>query len=276
MLDDVTIVTMAEQHWPAVAEIYADGIATGNATFDDEPPNWLQFDADKLPGHRHVAIGSAGDVLGWVAASPVSNRCVYTGVVEHSVYVRPTAVRRGIGRLLLDALIASTESAGIWTVQSGIFPENTASLALHRRAGFREVGLRHRLGQMTHGRYAGQWRDVVLLERRSPRVGTEPPSDRRACARAMSTPSSTVNDQRKAIAERGRHALMVQSREDGRVRSPLTVAAVQPACAAYDVAANAAKSTCTWPGWRTVRRVARAGSPRRGDRPHVPGLRGLR
>lgn len=107
-------------------------------------------------------------------ASPVSERCVYTGVVEHSVYVHPSAGAQGIGRLLLDQLVASTETAGIWTIQSGVLPENAASLALHRRAGFREVGVRHRLGQMTHGRYAGQWRDVILLERRSPIVGSNP------------------------------------------------------------------------------------------------------
>lgn len=174
VMDDLTVVAMSDQHWPAVSAIYTLGIATGNATFEGQPPSWEQFDADKLAEHRYVAIGSAGDVLGWVAASPVSDRCVYTGVVEHSVYVHPSAGGQGIGRLLLDELVASAESAGIWTIQSGVFPENTASLALHRRAGFREVGVRHRLGQMTHGRYAGQWRDVILLERRSPIVGSNP------------------------------------------------------------------------------------------------------
>jgi L-amino acid N-acyltransferase YncA len=110
----------------------------------------------------------------WPAVSAVSDRCVYTGVIEHSVYVHPAASRRGIGHLLLNALIASTETAGIWTIQSGIFPENTASLALHRKAGFREVGIRLRLGRMTHGPYTGQWRDVILLERRSPHTGIDP------------------------------------------------------------------------------------------------------
>jgi L-amino acid N-acyltransferase YncA len=105
----------------------------------------------------------ANTVLGWVAASAVSDRCVYSGVVEHSVYVHPEARGRGIGRKLLDALIASTEAAGIWTIQSGIFPENEASIAMHKAAGFRIVGLRERLGQ-----HHGRWRDVILLERRSP------------------------------------------------------------------------------------------------------------
>ena len=170
-LHEVGVVPLTERHWPEVREIYAHGIAGGNATFDDQPPTWEQFDANKLSEYCFVSM-AAGDALGWVAASPVSGRCVYAGVVEHSVYVHPAAAGQGIGRLLLAALIASTETAGIWTIQSGVFPENTASLALHRRAGFREVGVRHRLGHMTHGPYAGQWRDVILLERRSPVTGT--------------------------------------------------------------------------------------------------------
>jgi phosphinothricin acetyltransferase len=109
-----------------------------------------------------VAVGPAADLLGWVAVTPVSGRSVYAGVVEHSVYVAPRAAGRGVGRLLLAALIGSTEAAGIWTIQSGVFPENTASLALHARAGFRVVGTRERIG-----RHHGRWRDVVLLERRS-------------------------------------------------------------------------------------------------------------
>jgi L-amino acid N-acyltransferase YncA len=107
-------------------------------------------------------------VLGWVAVSPVSSRPVYAGVVEHSVYVDPAAQGRGIGRLLLAALVASTDAAGIWTIQSAIFPENAASLALHRTAGFRVVGVRERIGR--HASQGGRWRDVVFLERRSPYV----------------------------------------------------------------------------------------------------------
>ena len=107
-----------------------------------------------------------GRVLGWAAASAVSDRCVYAGVIEHSVYVDPAARGRGVGRALLDALLDSAAAGGVWTVQSGIFPENSASIALHTAAGFRVVGTRERLGRMTYGPLAGQWRDVVLMERR--------------------------------------------------------------------------------------------------------------
>jgi L-amino acid N-acyltransferase YncA len=158
------IETMTDVHAAAVLAIYQAGIDEGNATFETCAPGWPTFTAARLPGHRYVAI-TAGQVTGWVAASPVSGRCVYAGVVEHSVYVHPAARGRGIGRGLLEALIGSTEAAGIWTVQSGIFPENTASLALHRAAGFRVVGTRERIGQ-----HHGRWRDVVLIERRSPVV----------------------------------------------------------------------------------------------------------
>ncbi|RDH95592.1 MULTISPECIES: GNAT family N-acetyltransferase [unclassified Curtobacterium] len=167
----VTVRPMTAADWPSVETIYREGIATGNATFEAEPPSWEAFDAGKLPEHRFVAV--AGDeVLGWVAVSPTSTRPVYRGVVEHSVYVAATARGRGVGHLLLDALIASTEAAGIWTIQSGIFPENTASRALHGRHGFRELGTRERIGLMTFGPWTGQWRDNVLVERRSPRAGS--------------------------------------------------------------------------------------------------------
>ncbi|MEO7234968.1 MAG: N-acetyltransferase family protein [Lapillicoccus sp.] len=156
--------------------IYAAGIATGHATFEAQPPDWTAFDAAKLPDHRWVALGDDGSVLGWVAVTPVSDRCVYAGVVEHSVYVDPAAQGRGVGRHLLDALAASTEAAGIWTIQSGVFPENAPSLVLHRAAGFRVVGTRERVGRMTHGPLAGSWRDVVLLERRSNLAGALEPS----------------------------------------------------------------------------------------------------
>lgn len=167
----MSVVPLSVEHWPEVERIYAAGIATGHATFESEPPSWEQFDAVKLPGQRLVAL-EAGRVVGWAAASGVSDRCVYAGVAEHSVYVDPAASGRGIGRLLLDALVASTEAAGIWTLQSGVFPENTASLAVHRSAGFRVVGTRERVGRMSYGPMAGQWRDVVFIERRSDRAGT--------------------------------------------------------------------------------------------------------
>jgi phosphinothricin acetyltransferase len=171
----VSVVPMRPDHAVQVLEIYRLGIDEGNATFETAAPTWDAFDASHLPDHRFVALdqgpghdldrADAGTVLGWVAAVPVSERCVYAGVVEHSVYVHPAARGRGIGAALLAALAASTEAAGIWTIQSGIFPENTASLALHDRAGFRRVGVRERLG-----RHHGQWRDVVLVERRSPNL----------------------------------------------------------------------------------------------------------
>jgi L-amino acid N-acyltransferase YncA len=151
-----------------VLAIYQSGLDSGQASFETTAPAWEAFDAAKLPLHRHVAIdASTGQVLGWAAASAVSDRCVYAGVIEHSVYVAPDSRRSGIGAALLAALTGSAEAAGIWTVQSGVFPENTASLRLHERAGFRVVGTRERIG-CHHGR----WRDVVFIERRSSVAGT--------------------------------------------------------------------------------------------------------
>lgn len=150
-----------------VLAIYQEGLDTGQASFETTAPTWAQFDAAKLGRHRYVAAeaGPSGEVLGWIAAVPVSDRCCYSGVVEHSVYVSLRAQGRGVGAALLAALIASTEEEGIWTIQSGVFPENTPSLRLHAKAGFRTVGVRERLGRLN-----GRWRDVVLLERRSPLV----------------------------------------------------------------------------------------------------------
>ncbi|HYI59061.1 MAG TPA: GNAT family N-acetyltransferase [Microlunatus sp.] len=167
------VLPLTREHWPQVEAIYAAGIATGHATFESEPPAWEVFDRERLPDHRLVIVEPVGGVLAWAAVSAVSDRRVYAGVVEHSVYVDPSAQGRRIGRLVLDALIASTEAAGIWTIQSGVFGENTASLRLHRAAGFEVVGVRRRLGRMTHGPLAGRWRDVIMLERRSPVVGVE-------------------------------------------------------------------------------------------------------
>lgn len=158
---------MTPEDWQGVERIYASGIATGHATFEDAPPTWEQFDADKLRDQRLVAVNGAGQIVGWAAASAVSDRCVYAGVVEHSVYVDPTVAGRGIGQLLLEALAESTEEAGIWTIQSGIFPENEVSLRLHERVGFGVVGTRGRVDRMTFGPMAGRWRDVVFVERRS-------------------------------------------------------------------------------------------------------------
>jgi len=158
------VVELRPEHWPAVARIYAEGIATGDATFETEVPEWQSWDAGHLRQHRFVALRH-GEVVGWVAASAVSDRCVYAGVVEHSVYVAENARDQGIGRTLLESLIASTEAAGIWTIQSGIFPENVASLRLHERVGFELVGRRKRIGKRH-----GVWRDVLMVERRSPVV----------------------------------------------------------------------------------------------------------
>lgn len=149
------------EHWPDVRRIYAAGILTGNATFETEPPTWEHWNGSHLSAHRFVAFGN-GRVVGWTAVSPVSDRCVYGGVVENSVYVDEPDRGRGIGRLLLERLVASTEAAGIWTIQTGIFPENEASLRLHERVEFQIVGRRKRLGKLN-----GVWRDVLLLERRS-------------------------------------------------------------------------------------------------------------
>jgi L-amino acid N-acyltransferase YncA len=148
-----------------VLEIYQAGLDTGDASFETAAPSWERFDRARLPGHRYVvADAGTGTVLGWIAASAVSDRCVYAGVVEHSVYVHPGHRGRGLASALLRAFLDSTESAGIWTVQSGVFPDNAASLRLHARAGFRTVGTREKIG-----RHHGRWRDVVLLERRSRR-----------------------------------------------------------------------------------------------------------
>jgi len=161
----VRIVPMTDEHADQVIDIYRLGIATGHATFETEPPTWDAFTAGRLPQHRLVALDQREQVVGWVACSPVSDRCVYAGVVEHSVYVHPDHHGQGIGRALLQALIESTERANVWTIQSGVFPENTASLALHVACGFRTVGTRQRIGQ-----HHGQWRDVTLIERRSPAI----------------------------------------------------------------------------------------------------------
>ena len=165
---DVLIRPMRAADAGQVLAIYQAGLDTGQASFETTAPDWDAFDAGKLPLHRHVAVDAATRrVLGWAAASAVSSRCVYAGVIEHSVYVDPARRRAGIGAALLAALTGSAEAAGIWTIQSGVFPENTASLRLHQKAGFRIVGTRERIG-----RHHGRWRDVVFLERRSGAAGT--------------------------------------------------------------------------------------------------------
>ena len=152
---------LTHEDWPAVQAIYEQGIAGGNATFETEAPSWDDWDRTHLEGHRLVALQD-GKVVGWAALSPVSERCVYQGVAENSVYVADEAQGRGVGRALLEELIARSERDGIWTIQTGIFPENEGSIELHRRCGFRVVGVRERLGE-----HHGVWRDVVFMERRS-------------------------------------------------------------------------------------------------------------
>lgn len=165
-MSTIGIRAMQPADWPAVRAIYREGLATGNASFDAEPPTWKAFDEGKLMAGRLVAVDAGGDVTGWVAASAVSHREVYRGVVEHSVYVATDVRGGGIGRALLGALLDAMDVAGVWTVQSSIFTENSASLALHDQAGFRRVGHRERIALMTYGPWAGQWRDTVLVERR--------------------------------------------------------------------------------------------------------------
>jgi len=163
----VEIAPLRADDWASVREIYREGIATGNATFETDAPSWEAWNA------AHLAIGRLlaridGRIAGWIALSPVSERCVYAGVAELSVYVASSARGHGVGKALLEAAIADAERAGIWTLQSGTFPENAASIALQKACGFREVGRREGLGKMN-----GRWRDVVLLERRSRLAGAD-------------------------------------------------------------------------------------------------------
>jgi phosphinothricin acetyltransferase len=164
---------MLEAHWPAVRTIYQAGIDTGHATFATAPPaTWEAFQRDHPAQFSIVALNGSW-VRGWAALAPVSGRCMDAGVAEVSVYVAPAAQGQGMGRLLLEALIERSEAGQVWTLQAGIFPENTASLALHRAVGFTDVGLRRGLGKMRCGPLAGRWRDVLLLERRSSVAGRD-------------------------------------------------------------------------------------------------------
>lgn len=164
----VRVEPMAPADWPEVRRIYADGIATGNASLEREAPDWQHFDHSHRPDCRFVARDVAGGpVLGWTALGSYSARTVYRGVAWESVYVAEAARGRGVARALLDALVTASEAAGVWTLLAGVLAENAASLAVHERAGFRRVGVQHAMGQDASGR----WRDVVLLERRSSTVG---------------------------------------------------------------------------------------------------------
>ena len=156
---------MRDADWPAVREIYREGIETGDATFQTAAPEWAEWDGGHLR-HSRLVARQQGSIGGWAALSAVSRRECYAGVAEVSIYIAGEHHGRGLGRRLLAALIVESEAHGIWTLQAGIFPENRASIALHKRLGFREVGVRERIG-----RRDGRWRDTVLLERRSQSVG---------------------------------------------------------------------------------------------------------
>ncbi len=162
---------MRPEDWPQVEAIYREGIDAGNATFESDPPTWDAFDTGKISDVRLVATGENDTVIGWAAASPVSSRAAYRGVIAHSVYVSEAAQGRGVGRELLSAFLHAAEEAGYWMVQSSIFPENTASIILHEEAGFRTVGRREAIALMSYGPHADQWRDTVLVEWRSTRQG---------------------------------------------------------------------------------------------------------
>jgi len=176
---DYPILPMPPDLWPAVREIYREGVATGNATFETELPDWEKWDSSHRKDCRLIALEPFDEdteevlislhkltVLGWAALSPVSTRPVYRGVAEVSVYVSAAARGRGVGKALLQVLVQESEANGVWTLQAGVFPENTASVALHKSCGFRKVGVRRQIGKL-----GDSWRDVLLLERRSPSIG---------------------------------------------------------------------------------------------------------
>lgn len=163
----IEIIPLEPAHWERVRQIYLDGIATGHATFETSAPSWEYWDANHLKAGRIVAISAdSGEVLGWAALNRVSPRSVYAGVAEVSVYVANEARQMGVGKVLLSTLVQASEQNGIWTLQASVFPENGASLSLHRNCGFREVGIRERIGRLN-----GVWRDTILLERRSRLMG---------------------------------------------------------------------------------------------------------
>jgi len=162
---NMQLTVLLPEHWPAVKAIYEDGLATGQASFQTSAPTWEEWDKAHLTHSRLIAIDSE-TIAGWAALTPVSGRCVYAGVAEVSVYIAARYRGQGVGKMLLSNLIEESEAGGIWTLQAGIFPENTASIRLHDALGFRQVGRRERIGQ-----HYGVWRDTVLLERRSAKVG---------------------------------------------------------------------------------------------------------
>lgn len=165
---DYAIREMSQRDWEQVKSIYEDGILTGNSTIEKAAPSWGKWDAGHIKSCRIVAIFE-NTVIGWVVLSPVSSRCAYAGVAEISLYIAPKHWGKGVGTMLLKKMISCSEENGFWTLHSGIFPENTASLALHKKCGFREIGRQEKVGRMPDG----TWRDVVLMERRSQIVGID-------------------------------------------------------------------------------------------------------
>lgn len=164
------IETMGFGDWPDVRSIYSEGISTEQATFEAGLPEWTAWNANHLQ-HSRLVARSNGSILGWAALSRISNRRVYSGVAEVSIYVGKIYLGKGVGTALLSALINTSEKNNIWTLQAGIFPENQGSIQLHTKLGFREVGRRERIGKMAYGKLEGKWRDVILMERRSKKVG---------------------------------------------------------------------------------------------------------
>jgi L-amino acid N-acyltransferase YncA len=162
---NIKVQKMQDDDWPSVKDIYQEGIDTGNATFETVVPTWQEWDSNHLCDCRLIAK-FAGQIVGWVALSPISNRCAYQGVAEVSLYVKSSARGQGVGKALLKAAIEESEQIGLWTLQGGTFPENKSSIALQKACGFREVGRRERIGKRN-----GVWRDVILMERRSKVVG---------------------------------------------------------------------------------------------------------
>jgi phosphinothricin acetyltransferase len=171
LVTETQIAAMTEAHWPAVSAIYREGILSNHATFESSPPAcWTDWCASKLSDCSLVAR-AGGQVVGWAALSPFSKRHCYAGVAEDSLYVSEGWHGQGIGGTLLGALIDRSEARGIWMLQTRIFPENQASIHLHAKLGFRQVGIREKLAKMDYGPYQGQWRDVILMERRSKVIG---------------------------------------------------------------------------------------------------------
>jgi phosphinothricin acetyltransferase len=165
--EGIQIRVLTSYDWEAVRSIYLDGIATGQATFETQAPSWVEWDRNHLPAPRLVAALEEG-IAGWAALSPVSSRAVYAGVAEVSVYVATDWRGKGVGKALLEALVVASEKVAIWTLQASIFPENVASIAIHKACGFREVGRRERIGKTN-----GLWLDALLLERRSQLAGID-------------------------------------------------------------------------------------------------------